>query len=154
MKWNEIIFNLFWVYIVMYCENCGVFFEQVANFCRVCGKNVKIHVYTCKNVFLFQQMLKSFHWRLTKVLNQLIQVTFRNFTKSFLLFFTFNNLKGNKNFWLIHILTKEANVVLEVVVQRCSVKKVFLEIFQNSQESTCGRVSFLIKLQGWGLQLY
>ena len=35
---------------------------------------------------------------------------------------------------------------------RCSVKKVFLEILQNSQESTCTRVSFLIKV--WGLQLY
>ena len=31
--------------------------------------------------------------------------------------------------------------------QRCSVKKVFLEISQNSQENTCGRDSFLIKLQ-------
>ena len=28
-----------------------------------------------------------------------------------------------------------------------SVKKVFLEISQNSQENTCARVSFLIKLQ-------
>ena len=32
------------------------------------------------------------------------------------------------------------------VAQRCSVKKVFLRISQNSQESTCARVSFLIKL--------
>ena len=31
--------------------------------------------------------------------------------------------------------------------RRCSVKKVFLEISQNSQENTCARVSFLIKLQ-------
>ena len=31
--------------------------------------------------------------------------------------------------------------------QKCSVKKVLLEISQNSQESTCVRVSFLIKLQ-------
>ena len=38
-------------------------------------------------------------------------------------------------------------VVIEVVVQRCSVKKVFLEISQNSQENTYTRVSFLIKLQ-------
>ena len=30
-------------------------------------------------------------------------------------------------------------------------KKVFLEISQNSQENTCARVSFLIKLQLWGL---
>ena len=29
-------------------------------------------------------------------------------------------------------------------------KKVFLEIQQNSQENTCGRDSFLIKLQAWG----
>ena len=35
----------------------------------------------------------------------------------------------------------------EAVVQRCSLKKEFLEISQNSQESTCARVSFLIKLQ-------
>ena len=31
--------------------------------------------------------------------------------------------------------------------QRCSVKKEFLEISQHSQENTCVRVSFLIKLQ-------
>ena len=34
-----------------------------------------------------------------------------------------------------------------VVVQRCSVKKLFLKISQNSQENTCARVSSLIKLQ-------
>ena len=31
---------------------------------------------------------------------------------------------------------------VEAAVQRCSVKKVFLEISQNSQENTCARVSF------------
>ena len=31
--------------------------------------------------------------------------------------------------------------------QMCSVKTVFLEISQNSQENTCARDSFLIKLQ-------
>ena len=31
--------------------------------------------------------------------------------------------------------------------QRCSIKKVFLKISQNSQENTCARVTFLIKLQ-------
>ena len=34
----------------------------------------------------------------------------------------------------------------EAVVQKCSVKKVFLEISQNSQENTCVRVTFLIKV--------
>ena len=30
-------------------------------------------------------------------------------------------------------------------------KKVSLEILQNSQENKCARVSFLIKLQAWGV---
>ena len=34
----------------------------------------------------------------------------------------------------------------EAVARRCSVKKVFLEISQNSQENTYARVPFLIKL--------
>ena len=34
----------------------------------------------------------------------------------------------------------------EAVAQTCSLKKVFLEILQNSQENACARVSFLIKL--------
>ena len=29
-----------------------------------------------------------------------------------------------------------------------------VEISQNSQEKTCARISFLIRLQAWGLQLY
>ena len=36
---------------------------------------------------------------------------------------------------------------LEAVAQRCSVKKVFLQISQNPQENNCARASFLIKLQ-------
>ena len=36
---------------------------------------------------------------------------------------------------------------LEAVDGRCSVKKIFLEIAQKSQENTCAKVSFLIKLQ-------
>ena len=35
--------------------------------------------------------------------------------------------------------------------QRCAIIKVFLEILQNSQESTCSRVSFLLKSQASGL---
>ena len=35
----------------------------------------------------------------------------------------------------------------EAVVRRCSVNEVFLEISQNSQENTCARVSFSIKLK-------
>ena len=46
-------------------------------------------------------------------------------------------------FW-VSILFK---VVVRSSQQRCSVKKVFLEISQNSQENTFVRASFLIKLQ-------
>ena len=42
----------------------------------------------------------------------------------------------------------------EAVARRCTVKKVFLQIPQNSKENTCVRVSFLIKLEATGLQLY
>ena len=33
-------------------------------------------------------------------------------------------------------------------------KMVFLEIPQNSHKNTCVKVSFLIRLQAWGLQRY
>ena len=36
---------------------------------------------------------------------------------------------------------------IEAVIQRWSVKKVFLKILQNAPENPCARVSFLIKLQ-------
>ena len=39
----------------------------------------------------------------------------------------------------------------EAVGRSCSIKKVFLEISQNSQENTCARDSFLIKLPALGL---
>ena len=55
-----------------------------------------------------------------------------------------NNYTDRK---IINVLTKrtESNVkkLTEAVAQRCSVKKVFLEILQNSQENTSARVSFL-----------
>ena len=38
---------------------------------------------------------------------------------------------------------------LEAVAQRCSIKKVFLETSQNSQENTYVRVCFLIELNGF-----
>ena len=53
-------------------------------------------------------------------------------------------------FHLIHLTKDDEGAFLsplEAFDQRCSVKKCFLEISQNSQENTCARVSFLIKLQ-------
>ena len=48
--------------------------------------------------------------------------------------------------FLKRIFCEEGLAKTEVAVQRCSIKKVFLEILQNSQENTCAIVSFLIKL--------
>ena len=47
-----------------------------------------------------------------------------------------------------------ATLSSEAVVQKCSVNKIFLEISQNSQENTCNRVSFLIKLQASGTGVF
>ena len=49
--------------------------------------------------------------------------------------------------------SKASSEEAKAVARSCAVKKVFLEKFQNSQESTCARVSFLIKLQAWILPL-
>ena len=51
---------------------------------------------------------------------------------------------------LVQIKSLNLKIVgTEAITQRCSVKKIFLEISQNSQENTCARVSFLIKLQAY-----
>ena len=43
-------------------------------------------------------------------------------------------------------ITISINIFAEAVARRCSVKKVFLEISQNSLESTCTRVPFLMNV--------
>ena len=57
----------------------------------------------------------------------------------------------NRSILLLHYssLSWKINIMVssEAAVQRCSVKKAFLEISQNSEENTCAKVSFLIKLQ-------
>ena len=48
---------------------------------------------------------------------------------------------------ILNIWTRVRNMyfhMLEAVVQKRSVKKMFLEIWQNSQENNCARVPFLI----------
>ena len=69
-------------------------------------------------------------------------------------FVTINYVKEN-SVYLSKIILKKGQfiiiylqyIIAEAVAQRCFLKKVFLEISQNSQENTCARVSFLIKLQ-------
>ena len=57
-------------------------------------------------------------------------------------------LVGKNNFTTLMFRQEQS------VVRKWSVKKVFLEISQISLENTCTKVSFLIKLQASGLQLY
>ena len=64
--------------------------------------------------------------------------------------FTTAVLNFEKDFYLIFHTSD--NSLPEAVTRKCSVKKVFLETSQNTQENTCARVSFLINLQAWGLR--
>ena len=59
-----------------------------------------------------------------------------------------SQLKKKLSHWTVGKFTPEndGRVIQRAVVQRCSVKKLFLEISQNSQENTCGRVSFFLFL--------
>ena len=45
------------------------------------------------------------------------------------------------------LIIDKRSALTETVAQKCSIKKVLLEFSQNSQENTCARVWFLIKLQ-------
>ena len=55
---------------------------------------------------------------------------------------------------LLLLVTSVIWVVLEAAAGGVLWKMVFLKISQNSQENACVGVSFLIKLQAAGLQLY
>ena len=59
-------------------------------------------------------------------------------------------LKGLR---LLAVLFDLENEIIKIMFrnkhQRCSVEKVFLKIWQNSQENTFARVFFLIKLQAY-----
>ena len=45
------------------------------------------------------------------------------------------------------LLSTHVRCIIEAATRGVLYKKVFLEISQNSQENTCARVYFLIKLQ-------
>ena len=69
-------------------------------------------------------------------------------------FFRKKRLFSRREFLKMENIKKTPQIKSKAVVQRCSVNKVFLEISPNSQENTCAGVSFKIKLQPSGLQLY
>ena len=67
------------------------------------------------------------------------------------LLFLFHKIK--QWMWRMFLpVSKDAEAVIrkcssDALAQRCSVKNLFLEISQNSQENICARVSLLLKLQ-------
>ena len=56
-----------------------------------------------------------------------------------------------KQYWFLDIINHQLS---KEVARRCFIKKVLLEISQNSQENICARIYFLTKLKASGLQLY
>ena len=89
---------------------------------------------TCVGVSFSQRFRQKFHLRKTASI-------------------CFTSKYYNKQLWRVWTrrdLDRMQSIFLkrtETVARRCSVKKVFLEILQNSPENTCARVSFKIKLQ-------
>ena len=63
------------------------------------------------------------------------------------LFFPNNDFLLLESCQLYIIAKYKACCKIEAFIKMCSVKKVFLKIWQNLQENLCARVSFLIKLQ-------
>ena len=83
------------------------------------------------------------NWKNTLGKCGFLNAIFINFSKAF--------YKLNHNLLIAKLLSSDL-LKERRSHQKCSVKKVFLEISQNSQEITFTRVSFLIKLQGLQLK--
>ena len=106
---------------------------------------------------LFSLIVSTFHQFFQELLFSMILTFWRTFNSHLI----FNSNYGLR-VTIFTFLSKFPNQVIcifshgcsEVVTWRCSVKKLFLEISQNSQENTCAIVAFLIKLHTSGLQLY
>ena len=65
---------------------------------------------------------------------------FDRFSFSFSLIYIGNITDTNQP--IVLFMDGSENYIAEALAQRYSVKKVFLEILQNSQENICARVSF------------
>ena len=91
--------------------------------------------------FLIKLQAWHLFWRTSARL--FLHCTHTPFTVTYPFYFIFSTF-----FFIITVTTQKQSTggVLQ--------KWMFLEIIQNWQENTCVRVSFLIKLQGLGLQLF
>ena len=81
--------------------------------------------------------------RLLIVYTSYISLLFWSFFLSFSLIYIGNIADTNQS--IVLFMDGSENYIAEALALRYSVKKVFLEISQNSQENICARFSFLIK---------
>ena len=66
----------------------------------------------------------------------------------------FKNLPCPEKFLVTHLQNQMIILVSFSTTFRSTSSEVFLKILQDLQENTCGKVSILIKLQSWCLQLH
>ena len=88
-----------------------------------------------KRIFFYNQISFPFFFSCTCLMGKFKKTEYNPICKVF------------TEVFLIARIPHSTFLISKADVQRCSVKKVFLKISQNSQENTCARVSFLIKLQ-------
>ena len=150
--------TLFSRHISLQILNVKMSVEQFLKLSTIFFSSLKTFNYFLqKNVFLIKQSPGAF-----PKINQISEVAARRWLRSSYLtdnkevFRTLPNIMRylrkhdgsfKKQVLAVDHVSKKA---LEAVAQRCSVKKVFLEISQNSQENNCVIVCFLRKLQASG----
>ena len=99
-------------------------------------------------------LIKNFEHRCDQVLSEWY-FREKNITTTEVVFIQLLSYKNENTEWhdifipfKSQVNSKQGSFIylLLAVIQRCSVKKVFLEILQNLQQNTCARVSFFNKV--------
>ena len=108
--------------------------------CALRAKSIKLGK-KCISVYLITK-INGNHFLASSMKQIILKRKMKNHFREISLVLRFDALSYRE----LAIFSKKL-LLSKVVSQRCSVKKMFSEISQNSQEYTCARVSFLIKLQ-------
>ena len=135
------------------------FFLMKSKACNCIKKEASAQVFSCEYCKIFQNSFFSKNTSSGCFCKNIFEnIVFVPVSLSCLLavqvFFYCNHYLFS-NQWFHQLICRTTDVEKlgsEAVARRCSSKKLFWKISQNSQENTCARVSFLIR--AWGLQLY
>ena len=95
----------------------------------------------CTLVFLQTTLHKIFHRIWSHLLKKSLMENFIFCAERTFMIHVVRGFNETDSYW-ISIMDRSSH-------QKCSIKAVFLIIWQNSQEIPCARVSFLIKLYSW-----